>query len=243
MLAVHRPAVLVLVAHLRFFRQPSEDPSGFLKTRNDLVSLIPTAELPRALGLPFAVRGMSIPRLVVARVLRYPTIEHFFYFLEGAHSLVAQADVPSLGPTRLDAPRFGFRAFQLAVEGSDVPITRRSPTVRMMEATVRLARESGVRVIVIGSPVPFDNMRAIVGYDRAVYDAHFAVLRAAVEDAGGVFVDLHDALTRDLLNDASGHFTVAGAQLLAERVRPVVADELRRYMRDAYFRNHGAPVL
>lgn len=41
--------------------------------------------------------------------------------------------------------------------------------------------------------------------------------------------------------DPIGHFSVAGARQLAERVRPVVAEELRRHLREDYFRNHGAP--
>lgn len=243
LLTVHRPAVLVMVAHLRLFNQPADDPTGYSKTRNDLVSLIPTPELPHALRLPFAVRGVSIPRLLLARLLRYQPIERFFYFLEGAHTLAAEAQIPWLGPNELEHPGSAFRMIGIALAASDVPITRRHPTVRMMEATVRLAHEAGVRVIVIGTPLPFENMRDTVGYDAAVYDARFAVLRSVVEKAGGVFLDLHQELRKDMFIDAVGHFSVAGAQQLAERVRPVVAQELLRHMREDYFRNHGTPPL
>ncbi len=209
------------------------------------MSLIPTAELPRALGLPFAVRGMSIPKVLLARLLRYQSVERFFYFLEGAHTLVAEASIPSLGPNQFDAPGGSpFYMLGIALGGSNVPVTRGQPTVRMMEATVRLVREAGVRVIVIGTPVPYQIMRDSVGYDQATYDARFAVLRSAVEDAGGVFLDLHEALQRDMFIDSVGHFSVDGARQLAARVRPVVAEELRRHLRDDYFRNHGvAPAL
>jgi hypothetical protein len=244
LLTVHRPAVLVMVAHLRLFNQPADDPTGYSKTRNDLVSLIPTADLPRALGLPFAVRGMSIPRVLLARLLRYQAIERFFYFLEGAHTLVAEAKVPWLGPNEIDVPGSPLYMLGVALEGFDVPITRRHPTVRMMEATVRLAHDAGVHVIVVGTPLPYEAMRSSVGYDQAIYDARFAVLRSAVEDAGGVFLDLHEALRGDMFVDAVGHFSVDGARQLAERVRPVVADELRRHLREDYLRNHGvAPAL
>jgi hypothetical protein len=244
LVTIHRPGVLVMVAHLRLFRQPAEAPGGYATTRNDLVSMIPTAELPRALGLPFAARGVSIPRLLLARLLRYEPIERFFYFLEGAHALVAEADVPWLGPNRRDDPMGGIRLVALALAESDVSITREHPTVRMMEATVRLAHEAGVHVIVVGTPVPFENMRETVGYDTALYNARFATLRAAVEDAGGMFVDLHDALLRDEFIDPVGHFTVAGAEKLAERLRPIVARELHQVMWDAYMTNHPpAPSL
>jgi hypothetical protein len=245
LLAVHRPGVLVTVAHLRLFRQPAEDPVAYATTRNDLFSMIPTAELPRALSLPFAVRGVSIPRLLLTRVLRYEAVERFFYFLEGAHALVAEADVPWLGPNEYHHPAFNWRAITVSLAGSDVPVTRDHPTVRLMEATVRLAREAGVRVLVIGTPLPFEAMHDAVGYDGAVYAERFATLRAAVEDAGGTFLDLHEALPRDQFTDAVGHFTVAGAQTLAERVGPAVARELQQYRWDTYIKNHppAAPTL
>jgi hypothetical protein len=241
LLAVHRPAVLVMVAHLRLFQQPARDPTGASQTRNDLVSMIPTAELPRALLLPFAVRGVSVPRLLLARLLRYEPIERFLYFLEGAHALAAEAEIPWLGPNELRRPGSGFFAIEAAIEASDVAVSSDHPTVRLMAATVRLAREAGVRVVVVGTPLPYENMGDMGGYDSPLYAARFAVLRAAVEDAGGVFLDLHEALRRDEFVDPVGHFTVAGAAALAERVRPVVAGELRRYTWDAFFANHPPP--
>jgi hypothetical protein len=238
LLATHRPAVLVTVAHLRLFRQPSQDPTGMSETRNDLFSMIPTAELPRALRLPFSARGVSMPRLLLIRLLRYQTIERFFYFLEGAHKLVAEAEVPWLGPNDIDRPGGGFRAIGIALKASDISVSPDHPTVRLMAATVRMAREAGVRVVVVGTPLPFEGMGDAVGYDPALYAARFAVLREAVEGAGGVFVDLHEALPRDGFVDPVGHFTVAGAGKLAERIRPVVADELRRYRWDTFVANH-----
>ena len=244
LLTVHRPAVLVMVAHLRLFRQPAEDLTGFSKNRNDLFSMIPTAELPRAVTLPFAVRGVSVPRLLLTRLLRYEPIERFFYFLEGAHAFFANAQVDWLGPNKFEYPASALRALGIALTGSDVAISRQHPTVRMMEATVRLAHEAGVHVIVVATPIPYESMRDSFGYDDAVYAARFAILRDAVEDAGGVFVDLHEALTHDLFVDPVGHFSVAGAEVLAERLRPIVARELRQFMWETYFANHpvGRPT-
>ena len=238
LLTVHRPGVLVMVAHLRLFRKPEEDLTGFSKNRNDLFSMIPTAELPRALGLPFAVRGVSIPRLLMTRLLRYEPIERFFYFLEGAHRVFTDTQVDWLGPNTFEYSASGIRALGFALNASNVAVSRRHPTVRMMEATVRLAREAGVHVVVVGTPIPFEDMRESVGYDSALYDARFAILRAAVEDAGGVFLDLHEALPRDKFVDPVGHFTVAGAEELAERIRPVVARELRQFLWESYLSNH-----
>jgi hypothetical protein len=240
LLTVHRPVVLVMVAHLRLFRHPSQDPTGMSTTRNDLVSMIPMTELPRAVRLPFATRGVSIPRLLLARLMRYETVERFVYFLEGVHVLAAEAELPWLGPRGPDQRPFGgLRMLGIALAASNVAISRDHPTVRMMEATVRLAHEAGVHVVVIGTPLPFENMRQTVGYDDALYDERFTVLRAAVEDAGGVFVDLHEALRREEFVDPVGHFTVTGAQKLAERIGPVVSRELQQFMWDTYFTNHA----
>jgi hypothetical protein len=242
LLGIHRPAVLVMVAHLRLFRQPAEDPTGYSTNRNDLFSMIPTAELPRAVTLPFAARSVSLPRLLLIRLLRYQWVERYFYFLEGAHALVAETEIPWLGPSTFDYPGSGFTAIGFALMASNVSVTRTHPTVRLMEATVRLAREAGVRVIVIGTPIPFESMSDRDGYDPAVYAARFAVLRAAVERAGGVFVDLHEALPRERFLDPVGHFDVAGARLLAERIRPVVAHELHQLMWETFIANHPPPA-
>jgi hypothetical protein len=238
LLAVHRPAVLVMVAHLRLFASPSA--SHGLTTRNDLVSLVPTAELPRTLCLPFDVRGMTIPRLLLARLLRYEWIERAVLLADGARARVSEAQVDWLGPDRPPDPTGSIRNVFLALAESDVPVTRHNPTVRMMEATVRVAREAGVRVIVVGTPIPFEDMREFRGYDAAVYDARFAVLRAAVEEAGGVFVDLHEALTRGQFTDPVGHFALPGATVLADRLRPIVARELGASLWDTFIANHAA---
>jgi hypothetical protein len=207
-------------------------------TRNDLFSMIPTAELPRAVRLPFAARGVSVPRLLLIRLLRYQTIERFFYFLEGAHTLVAEAEIPWLGPKEFVNPVGGWVALGISLAASNVSVSPRQPTVQLMAATIRLAREAGVHVVIVGTPLPYEEMRDSVGYDTAVYDARFKVLRDVVEEAGGVFVDLHEALPRQEFSDPVGHFTVPGARRLADQIRPVVAAELQRYNWETFLANH-----
>jgi hypothetical protein len=227
LLTRHRPAVLVLVAHLRLFRHPSSDPTAQATTRNDLASLIPLRELGHAALLPFETRGLTIPRLVLARVLRWEPVETGFYVVDGARAQYGEATIPWLGPRTSTHPMLGLRSLGAALGASNVAITPDHPTVRMMGATVRLARDAGVRVIVVGSPIPFQAMGGTaVGYDPVVYAERFATLRSAVVDAGGVFVDLHDALTAEMFSDPVGHFTADGAKVLAARLRPVVVTEL-----------------
>jgi hypothetical protein len=167
---------------------------------------------------------MTIPRLLLARLLRYESLERALYLVDGSRALLAEAEVPWLGPNRFTHPMLNVRAAELLLRGSDVPITRNQPTVRMLDATVRMARRRGVRVIVLGYPVP----RTTIGYDPGVYDWRFALLRDVVERAGGAFVDLHEAVPDAMLADPVGHLTSEGAKLLAERLRPVVAFELGR---------------
>ena len=229
LLSKYRPAVLVVVAHLRLFRYPSADPTAVLTTRNDLASMIPTEDLGQAVRLPFETRGLTLPRLALARLLRWEPVETAFYVVDGARAQYGEADIPWMGPQKTTNPTSNFlKLLDVGLGASNVPVTRHHPVVRMMEATVRLARDAGVRVIVVGSPLPFEAMGEIpsVGYDPAVYAERFAVLGDAVRDAGGVFVDLREALPKAMFKDGNGHFTPEGANALAEKLRPIVVREL-----------------
>jgi hypothetical protein len=194
--------------------------------------MIPNSELNHAVWLPFETRGLTLPRLALARLLRSPAVENAFYVFDGARAQYGEADIPWMGPRKSANKDARFaELLQVGLGGSNVAVTRDHPTVRMMEATVRLARDAGVRVIVVGSPIPFEAMGAsAIGYDPAVYAERFAVLADAVRDAGGVFVDLHEALPRALFHDGLGHFTEEGANVLADRLRPIVVSELQDAM-------------
>lgn len=220
LLAEHRPAVLVMVAHLRLF--------GARGSRNDLASLIPNEGIPHAARLPFATRSLTLPRLLLTRVLRWDAGEQALYVFEGGRVHVADVAMPWLGPKKFAPPSGGLRELGVALAASDVEVGPNHPTVRMMAGTITLARDSGVHVVIVGTPIPFEAMRNSVGYDPVVYARRFAVLRRAAEAAGAVYVDLHEALPMERFRDAVGHFDEAGATLLADRLRPVVIRELSR---------------
>jgi hypothetical protein len=65
-------------------------------------------------------------------------------------------------------------------------------------------------------------------HDPAVYAERFAVLRAVVEENGGLFLDLHETLLRREFSDPVGHVSEAGARHMAELVGPVVLEILER---------------
>ena len=229
-----RPLVLVLVAHLRLFDDPQRRGANGAATRKDLLSLVPTSELGCAVRLPFGTCGVTLPRLLLARSLRWDAVERALLVVDGARALVSEARLDSSGarPSSLQA---GLDEARRALRGSDVPIASDHPMVRLMEATVALARAVGVRVVVVGTPIPFEAMQRTVGYDPAVYRTRFETLRAAVEQADGVFVDLHEELSTAQFVDRVGHFAKEGAEVLAERLRPIVAAEVQRAQRDRWF--------
>jgi hypothetical protein len=224
-----RPDLVVLVAHLRLFGKESGS-----RTVGDLASMIPARELPRAMTLPLYDRGITIPRLLVSRTLRFGAGERAAYFFEGLRSTFQHADFWAvLGPR---APSWdvatGLRAVgrfrPVVLSHYDVPVSPRLPIVRMVGATVDMAVRHGVPAVVIGSPIPVEALREQVGYDAAVYARRFAVLRQVVEAAGGTFLDLHEALGADEFADTGGHYNERGVRRLGALVEPVVLSTLRR---------------
>jgi hypothetical protein len=193
--------------------------------------VISARELPRTALLPLAARGMTIPRVLLARLLRYPWVEDALYVADGAQALVSEAEIPWLGSTAAELPN-NLAMLRFGLAASDVAVTPRHPVVRMMAATVALARRAGVRVIVVGTPIPFEGMRRTPGYDPALYEARFRTLAVSVERAGGVFVDLHDALAAQFFQDAVGHFDAAGAHILANRLRPILTREIQAALQE-----------
>ncbi|HXJ33940.1 MAG TPA: hypothetical protein VMS22_07840 [Candidatus Eisenbacteria bacterium] len=222
-----RPDVLVLVAHLRYFSAPapvaSNDP---LPNRDfgDLASYLPAADIPATILLPMAERGLTVPRLLLAQAFDVPAMEQVAYWWAGGRALVRDASVwDRLGPLRSRRSAAGaeLRRFRI-LYASNVAVTPSQPTVRMMAATVRLATRRGTSVIVVGTPLAWQQMAATIGYDPAVYAERFGVLREAVEGAGGTFLDLHEALRSRELRDPIGHFNARGAAHMARLVQPVV---------------------
>jgi hypothetical protein len=61
-----------------------------------------------------------------------------------------------------------------------------------------------------------------------VIQQHFDTLGAIVEEAGGMFLDLHALLPATELADYAGHFKPAGALHVSHAVFPFVREALRR---------------
>lgn len=233
-----QPAVLVLVANLRtLYSPPSDQPlPPDLGGHDDLASMISSDELPHALTLPWQIRGMSLPRLLLLRLLRYESVEQGMYLFQGLQSLVQKRSpweqliaTPPLPPEASLAAYLELAT--VAQKRYDQPVALDGPFVRMLGASIDVARRAGVRVVVVGSPVPRDTLRQSIGYDPAVYAQRFDVLRHAVEAHGATFLDHHETLPATGFRDTSGHFSEPGAIALSEMVRRPIANEIEAALR------------
>lgn len=218
-----RPAAIVIVAHLRFLGDPQARSDDAHVTMNDLASYLAPADLPAALRLPLAERGLTLPRLLLAQLLKLRVVDDSFVFLQGLHRLAhtavdEQPKAPWPQPSRA----------QQLLRDAYVEIDASSPGLRMLAAAVAKARSDGVPVLVIGTPVPIDLVTATGRATIADVNADFQLIAAAVRDAGGTFLDLHDALRTSELLDNAGHFNAAGAA----RMAALVAPELLRIVPD-----------
>jgi hypothetical protein len=189
-----------------------------------LTSSIPTAELARALTLPFNGIGLTIPHLLLKRLLRFPWFEQAYYFLTGLRDRFHDASFWPAGKGRLTAMRFPLP------DGPDKPnfaaydheISRTDPMVRMIAATVALAVRNGVEMLVMVSPIPWQRLHEFDLYDRQRTDRRIQIIRGVVEAAGGRLIDLHALLTRDEFRDSLGHVTSFGNEKIKRKLLPVV---------------------
>jgi hypothetical protein len=219
------PRVVVLIANLRVCI-----PEGGARGFNDLTGELPLGRLPRMLTLPYSFRGMTAPRLVLVRLLRPAWGEEGFLIAEGARSLFQEQPFWSrLGPTE---PRV-LTKWEIFRKGRDrvlgdyrYPVRPGHPLIRFAAATVADAVARGARVLVVITPAPVDRLKALGWYDADDFARRAAVIRAAVEGAGGTLLDLHDALPTELFRDPGGHFTKEGAARMDELVWPALAHEL-----------------
>ncbi|HXJ37547.1 MAG TPA: hypothetical protein VMS22_26260 [Candidatus Eisenbacteria bacterium] len=216
------PRVIVMIANFRV-----SIPEGGVRGFNDLVAEQPLSRLPDVLALPYSFRGMTAPRLVLARALRTTPGEDAFLIAEGSRRLFQEQRFwRVLGP---DAPR-ELTQWEVFVAGrSGVlgayrrPIRPRQPLMRFARDAVARAVARGARVLVVVTPVPVDRLRGMGWYDEREYAERAAVVREVVESEGGHVLDLHDALPESLLRDAGGHFTPQGNARMAELVWPPIA--------------------
>jgi len=234
--ALH-PKVVVLVANLRNFGTEGGE-RGF----NDLVGEIDFDDLPETLELPYFIRGMTAPRLLLARALRTELGEDVFLRLEGARrgaqdvplwNVLGPATRPDAGPGELFA-RF-TRLTERIQQKFDGPITRHMPMVRFAAATVERLTRDGIAVLVIVAPYPWE-LAVPAHYDEARFARRIALLRQVVEENGGQLLDLHRALAKRYFRDTDCHLTVDGAAETAKLVAP----ELGRMLQEAGAQAVGA---
>jgi hypothetical protein len=211
------PNVVVLIADLRACPRVGGVP-GF----SDLAALIPEDELPRAAVLPIAARGLTIPRLLLARALRTDLGAWTFLASEGIRRQFQDAPFwASWGPG-------SDRAFLLAhrLVAYDPGLTPRHPQVRFAGAAVRMASERGVRALVLVTPMPWEFLQSQGRYDRPSVQAQIDVLGREIEANGGVLLDLHEAMTGDGFRDRGGHFNESGTDRMEALVWPALVSQL-----------------
>lgn len=210
------PQLVVFIAHLRVFHKEHSDPRLVL-----LTSLIPPALLPRTLLLPWSARNITVPRLLLERALRDPEARRAWGAWEAPRDAFQEADWWT---------RLGTERVQTSWDWGEERVLRmyarhvgpRNPTVEMLAADVAVAKQHGARVLVLGVPVPWQALEEIDAYHPDALASAMATLRAATEDNGGQFVDLHEALTRELFRDRTGHYTEAGSRKMAKLVEPLI---------------------
>jgi len=216
-----RPRVVVLVAHLRLF-----DPGGTNRGFSDLAGLIPGDELPRAVTLPIAARGLTVPRLLLARLIGTDWGVWTFLLAEGVRNDFQEAAFWSALGTGM-RPRLGPAMAGIAGRYA-AALTPGHPLVRFAGETVRMATARGVPALVVVTPIPWEWLTTRGAYDPAAVAAHVDVLRRAVEANGGTLLDLHDALTKTEFRDLGGHFSAQGADRMAALVWPALQPLLLR---------------
>ena len=214
-----KPEVVVLVAHLRMFVDGAR---AFM----DLCSFLPASELPRAMLLPFRERDVGPLDLLGYQLLRLPGAETSFLAFEGAQRLFQDKDPTGLlakTPTYFERLGMGGRKPALEyLRSYALDLDREHPVVRMMGATVDMARRRGAEVLVVASPIPYEKLEARGWYQPQTID----VLRRVVEENGGHFFDGHRVLQKRHYRDESGHYTTEGAEILAEALEPTMREVL-----------------
>jgi hypothetical protein len=218
-----RPRVVVVIANLRLLVARG------MRARRDLVSFVPVGELPRLLTLPYAMRDMSAPGLLLAECLRFEPIERAMLLEEGARLRIADSTWwRALGPPFPAGADWSFEARSaretarhLREYGRAIPPN--DPMMRFAAATVAMGVRHAARVVVVIAPVPLAarRTRGVLEGDRL--QTTLATLRTVVTAAGGTLVDLHAALRGSELSDADAHYTEEGAGHMADLVRLPIA--------------------
>jgi hypothetical protein len=212
-----RPALVAIVANLRVLGGP------WPRDMTSLADQLPLRELPSASLLPWHSRGLSLPRLLLNRALAWPPVLAAITALEGFRRRHQEASywkhldlTPK--PEAITA-RFFFLGVSTMLRSYDMPISQRTPSVRMLDACIERIRSVGSKVLVIVTPIPTDTLRTQGWYDPKRNRARVDALRRHWQSMGAEVVDLHDYLAKDLFADNSGHTTADGHQVLATRIQ------------------------
>jgi len=207
------PRWLVLVAHLRTM---VAEEAGWAYP--ELSSWLPVSELPRTAGLSLHRRGITVPTLLLSRLLRFPVARDAFYFAAGLRGQLGGEVGPWVLPESPgmvpDDPSFREAHFRRY----DVPLYPHHPMLRTLEAILVRSRRRGVSVLVLVSPVPVARLQEEGLYVRARYERRIGWLRAAAEKHGARVLDLHAAVRADGFRDDLGHLTGAGAEEVADHL-------------------------
>jgi hypothetical protein len=166
------------------------------------------------------------------QALRVPAIERWVRRVEGLRVAVAESllrnpfGVPPYAPPPHEQDGERERRVARGAEYLEHWITERHPVARMMDATLAMARERGVPVLVFAAPINVPGLRRQGLYDRERHLEGMAVLRDITERRGGTFVDLHAGVLPTQFRDLGGHYNAAGMRRLAMALRPRLADAL-----------------
>src|SRR5262249_47183963 len=145
-----------------------------------------------------------VPRLLLARALRTDVGISSFLAIEGIRRDFQDAAFwTSLGPPRDVRPPWAPVPYQ-------PDLTASHPQVRFGAAAVGMARERGVRVLVVVTPMPWEWLAWKERYDAPAIQAQIDVLRREIEARDGQLLDLHEAMTQDGFRDIGGHFNDVG---------------------------------
>jgi hypothetical protein len=235
-----RPRLVVFVLNLRTLRTTP-------RSSATLCSRLSVRQLARAMTLPLADIGLPGPRLLLAQTLRWRPLVDALRLLDAARDRADAARIALGLPPRSGVAGAVWRANR-TVQGRSEPVEtvernylatwreavhERPETLRMIEATVRLATTHHVRALVVVSPVPVDVLTAAGAWNAAGYAALIERIRGRVARAGGELLDLHDAVGtagfrhgEGGFNRLSAHLNAIGAAAVSERLIPVLARQL-----------------
>ncbi len=207
-------------------------------TAIDLVGLLPPTRLAQTFALPLADVGIGLDQVVLHKAVSASGAFEPFRLLRRDQARAATFLERAQGRLRTDpdarTPLLTFMYLSRLESASDqsysaalAGLERDHVGVQMLEASLRVYRERGARVVVFVDPIDlellesrgFMNERARDGLRRTL-----ATLAAVVRENGAELIDLHALLPRDGFDDRAGHLTfrapVHGNRRLAEELAP-----------------------